>query len=337
MQTQWLSHVATVLFDPVHANRHLTRNALFTLGFRNIEAVTALIELRRCLELGMADLCIVDVTADEAEVCALIRDLRQGRLGPNPFVVVIATSWRQSGDLVRRVIESGADDLILRPLSTGTLKSRIEQQVEGRKSFVVTSTYIGPDRRRSPGRSEGEGLVEVPNSLRLKAKDGVLAGLPAATLAEMRRQVERLRIEKVAFHIGLACRLLAEHVENPDESYDVERELAGLGETAQDLKLRAMAGEFASLAPICEGIETAIAELKQSLKGAQARKTSAKPLALLAEFAKAVQLSVNAEKNETVFADEISSTVERIKTRRAAIAQERLEGEGPVVLKRNLA
>jgi DNA-binding response OmpR family regulator len=327
MQTQWLSHVATVLFDPVHANRHLTRNALFSLGFRDIEAVTAVMELRRALEMGTADLCVVDVTAEEAEVCALIRDLRHGRLGANPFPVVMATSWRQSGDLVRRVIESGADDLILRPLSTGTLKARIEQQIEARKSFVVTSTYIGPDRRRSANRGEGEGLIDVPNSLRLKAKDGVLAGLPAGELAEMRRQIERARIEKVAFHIGLACRLLGEYLENPDASYDVEGELAALSETTQDLKQRATASEYTGLTPICEGIEAAIGELKQNMKRDDARGACAKPLALLTEFSKAVQLSVNTEKQESVFADEISSTVDRIKSRRAAVTQDRQDGE----------
>jgi DNA-binding response OmpR family regulator len=332
MQTQWLPHVATVLYDPVHANRHLTRNALFTLGFREIEAVTSLMELRRALEAGTADLCVIDVSAEEAEICQLIRDLRHGRLGANPFPVIIATSWRQSGDLVRRVIESGADDLILRPLSTGTLKSRIEQQIETRKSFVVTSTYIGPDRRRSSQRAEGQGLVDVPNSLRLKAKEGVLAGMPAAELAEIRQRVERIRLEKDAFHIGLACRLLTEHLQTPDASYDVDAELAGLGEAAQDLKTRAGGVNFVSLAPLCEGIEEAVRELKQSMKAEEAGTKSAKPLALITEFAKAVQLSLNASKDEAAFADEIGQTVERIKSRRAAIVEERtgVEAQRPI-------
>jgi len=325
MQTQYLPHVATVLYDPVHANRHLTRNALFTLGFREIEAVTSLLELRRALEAGTADLCVADVTAEEPAVCQLIRDLRHGRIGDNPFVVVIATSWRQSGDLVRRVIESGADDLILRPLSTGTLKSRIDQQIEARKSFVVTSTYIGPDRRRSAGRSEGDGLIQVPNSLRLKAKDGVLAGMPATELADVRRRMERLRLEKDAFHIGLACRLIAEHIEKPDASYDVNAELAALAETALDLKARANGADFMMIAPLCEGIEGAVNDLKKSLSGEHSAEKSSKPLALLNEFAKAVQLALNTDKGEAAFAEEIGQTVERIKARRAAIVEERAE------------
>jgi hypothetical protein len=48
---------------------------------------------------------------------------------------------------------------------------------------------------------------------------------------------------------------------------------------------------------------------------------------LLTEFSKAVQLSVNTEKNETVFADEISSTVDRIKSRRASAGQDRADAE----------
>src|SRR5262249_43441075 len=101
------------------------------------------------------------------------------------------------------------------------------------------------------------------------------------------------------------------------------------GEAVLDLRQRASGSEFAMLIPICEGIDTAFAELKLGLRQADARSATTKPLALLGEFAKAVQLSVNVEKNETVFADEIGSTVERIKARRAAIAQERMDSEGP--------
>jgi DNA-binding response OmpR family regulator len=323
MQTQWLPHVATVLYDPVHANRHLTRNALFTLGFREIEAVTTLSDLRRVFELGSCDLCIVDVTNEESEACKLIRELRLGRLGANSFAVIIATTWRHSGDLVRTVIESGADDLLIRPLSTGTLKARIEQQVESRKHFVVTSTYIGPDRRRSAGRDESPGLIEVPNSLKLKVRDGILSGASTSEIQEIRRQIERQRVEKNAFHIALACQLIAEHLEAPDASYDLNRELTSLGETAADLKQRVAATEFATVAPFCEGLEAAVKELTQALKTGSKGDRAGKPLALLTQLSKGIQLALDAGKDESALSREIAETVERIKTRRAAIVEDR--------------
>lgn len=332
MQTQWLPHVATVLYDPVHANRHLTRNALFTLGFREIEAVTTLGDLRRVFELGSCDLCIMDVTSEETEACRLIRELRLGRMGNNSFAVIIATTWRHSGDLVRNVIESGADDLLIRPLSTGTLRARIEQQVEGRKRFVVTSTYIGPDRRRSAHRDDDQGLFEVPNSLKLKVRDGILSGPPISEIQEVRRQIERQRVEKNAFHIGLACQLIAEHLETPDASYDVDKELVSLAETAVDLKLRVAGTDFATVAPFCEGLEAAVKELTLALKSPRKSERAAKPLALLMQLSKAVQLALDAEKDEGVLSREIAETVERIKARRAALAEDKQAAETPAAV-----
>ena len=323
MQTQWLPHVATVLYDPVHANRHLTRNALFTLGFREIEAVTTLPDLRRVFEVGSFDLCIADVTNEEAEACKLIRELRMGWAGGNVFAVVVATTWRHSGDLVRHVIESGADDLLIRPLSTGTLKSRIEQQIDGRKRFVVTSTYIGPDRRRAVGREETSGLIDVPNPLRLKVRDGILSGPPASEVLEIRRVMERQRVEKDAFHIALACQLITEHVRSPDPRYDVDKELSGLAEIAADLKQRVASADFAAVAPFCEGLEAAVKELALAVKAVDRAKRTEKPIALLKQLSQAVHLALDTKKDEGALTREIAETVERITTRRAAVAEDR--------------
>jgi hypothetical protein len=239
---------------------------------------------------------------------------------------MIATTWRHSGDLVRNVIESGADDLLIRPLSTGTLRARIQQQVEGRKRFVVTSSYIGPDRRRSGSREEAPGLIEVPNSLKLKVRDGILSGAPPAAIQQIRRQIERERVEKNAFHIALACRLIGEHLETPDASYDLGKELKSLGEIAIDLKQRVAGADFVTVAPFCEGLEAAVKELTQALQGTVKPERAAKPLALLTQLAKAVQLALDTGKDEGMVAREVTEMVERIKARRAASAEDLPDG-----------
>ena len=89
----------------------------------------------------------------ETELCAMIQALRQGATGYNPFIVIIVTAWENNNALVGRVINSGADDLLLRPFSTAVLGNRIRTHVERRKGFVITSEYVGPDRRNDPARA----------------------------------------------------------------------------------------------------------------------------------------------------------------------------------------
>lgn len=317
MQPQFLPHVATLLYDPIHSNRHLTRNALFTLGFREVDVPVTVPELRRALELGDFDLAILDVTENEAEICALVHDLRHGRLGRNPFMVVVMTTWNQRGDLVRRVIDCGADDLLVRPLSTGQLKNRIAQQVDARKNFVVTSNYIGPDRRRDQNRKSDEDmLIAVPNSLQSKARDGVLSGPSATEINAVRANIDRKRIEQAAFHIAITCRLIQEHVANPTPGIDPQNEIAQLMQTVTDLCTRLVAPGFELVEMFAEGLTKAGDQLRGAMAGGDPAATQ-QPLALLAELAAGIRVALDPLKNEQSFAAEIGETVARIQARRA--------------------
>lgn len=322
MQTQYLPHVATLLYDPVHTNRHLTRNALFTLGFREVDVPVTVPELRRALELGDFDLAILDVTEDETEICSLVYDMRHGRLGRNPFMVVVMTTWNQRGDLVRQVIDSGADDLLVRPLSTGQLKNRIAQQIEARKSFVVTSNYIGPDRRRDQNRRSDDGvLIAVPNSLQSKARDGVLSGPSAAEINEVRSNIDRKRIEQAAFHIAITCRLINEQMQQTGTGPDLQREVVqhevvALMNSVTDLRARLTAPGFELVAVFAEGLSKAADQLSRALQSSDLD-SSRQPLALLGELATGIRVALDPSKNEASMASEIGETVARIQARRA--------------------
>src|SRR3546814_1821103 len=59
--------------------------------------------------------------------------------------------------------------LLVKPLSTRIILDRIETVALHRKPFVVTSDYIGPDRRKAVARRDSNvPLIEVPNPLREK-------------------------------------------------------------------------------------------------------------------------------------------------------------------------
>ena len=49
------------------------------------------------------------------------------------FSIEVATAWEKNASLVKRVVDSGADDLLLRPFSAAQLTSRIETHIQRRK------------------------------------------------------------------------------------------------------------------------------------------------------------------------------------------------------------
>lgn len=247
----------TLIYDPVGAHRNATRAALYTIGFRNIEVCGTLADLSRIIKRVPPDLVLCEAQGADAELCALIQTMRQGTSGhANPFLVIIVTAWEKSRPLVTRVLNSGADDLILRPFSTALLKSRIDTHTERRKDFVITHDYVGPDRRNDPNRSSNTPLFQPPNSLKMKARDGLNLSEAAARLSqELRVAKGTLTTEKLrrdAFQICILWRLLQE----PEDGTTADN-LSKLTNLAQTVAKRCREIELETALQWCDSIVAA--------------------------------------------------------------------------------
>src|ERR1043166_4263014 len=155
--------VDVLIYDPVSSNRTATRSAMYSLGFRKTETVSTLQDFVQAVQTCPPDIALCEAQGAADELCDVIQQLRQGSAGYNPFIVIIVTAWEKSAALINRVVSSGADDLLLRPFSTGVLGQRIEAHVDRRKGFVITTEYVGPDRRREGARPSNIELFEPPN------------------------------------------------------------------------------------------------------------------------------------------------------------------------------
>lgn len=60
-------------------------------------------------------------------------------------------TWGPPPELIREIVDAGADDILLHPTSRNLLKERIDTLTLDREPFVVSARYIGPDRRCVPG------------------------------------------------------------------------------------------------------------------------------------------------------------------------------------------
>src|ERR1700743_2578456 len=144
------------------------------------------------------DIALCEAQGQTDDLCAVIQQLRQGSAGFNPFIVIIVTAWEKSTALINKVVSSGADDLLLRPFSTAVLGQRVETHIERRKGFVITTDYVGPDRRTGSARPSHPESFDPPNSLKMKAKEKLSAEVIARKLdAELKSAREKLHQEKL--------------------------------------------------------------------------------------------------------------------------------------------
>ncbi len=300
-----------LVYDPVSANRNATRAALYTIGFRRIETVGSIEGFVESVRRRPPDLALCEVQGSEADLCETIQNLRQGLFVYNPFIVLIVTAWEQSASLVSRVLNSGADDLLLRPFSTSTLNARIRNHVEHRKSFLVTTDYVGPDRRRDSARPSNAELFEPPNSLRMKAQDRL--STEEATqrldreLKEARDVMTAEKLRRDAFQLCVLWRLM-QHKASASDEFKVD--LAKLKEKTRAVSRRCLDTEFEQASPVCQSILAAI----EGLEAGVDRNAS---MHLLGQSAFKLAETFSPEKTNEQHLDEVDATVALVKARMA--------------------
>jgi DNA-binding response OmpR family regulator len=253
----------TLIYDPVSANRAATRASLYNLGFRHIETVATLDAFTECIKRRPPDLAFCEAQSSDVRICDAIQMLRQGTSGYNPFIVIMVTSWENSSALVTRVIDSGADDLVLRPFSSAVLGGRIRAQIERRKNFVITSDYVGPDRRRDDSRPSDVELFAPPNSLKMKAQERFSSEETAQRLdAALKTARDILTSEKLrrdAFQICILWRLMQQGLPvMPAYPADI----AKLERVTRDVALRSRGTEFESCIEWCDSVLAALEGLQ---------------------------------------------------------------------------
>jgi CheY-like chemotaxis protein len=161
-----LGRVRAALYDPQYMNRQVTLGALQTLGVVQVEPLARVGDLEAALNSAPYDLFIAELQGGEDVVCDLVNRVRHRKTGPNPFIVVLLTTWDLNADAVRAVLNSGADDLLARPYTIAQLQQRLTGAALARKPFVVTADYVGPSRRNGSRDPEEGELFEVPNLMR---------------------------------------------------------------------------------------------------------------------------------------------------------------------------
>jgi len=215
MDYQVQTPLHTVMSETNPVVRAGIQAALFGKGIREVVSCKDGGSLQAALNEGMVDLLLIDSDLPDLDVCDLVQQIRRNNLGRNPFVVIIATVSNASQADIRKVINSGVDRVLCKPLPMSVVLDQVSQLARSRRPFVATDSYVGPTRRanRRPD-DDDETLLEAPNTMRCKmggrATERQLGRLVENGLArvhELRQQSTPLAISRaisrvLAFYDG---------------------------------------------------------------------------------------------------------------------------------------
>ena len=99
-------NVGLILCDPKHEHRRTSRTAVVAEGSRSIKDVSELEVIRDITEKSVPDLIIIDLDLPDGSTGELVRDVRNGNLGINPFIPIIAVTWEAKMDVVKVAVDA---------------------------------------------------------------------------------------------------------------------------------------------------------------------------------------------------------------------------------------
>ena len=305
-QEESFADASVLLIDPDKGSRDTIKTILHDRGFRKFRFGQTNAELAKEITKEHTDVLITETDLPDGDPCELIAAIRHNGVGNNPFLPIIVTTWQPTPEIVRKIVDSGSDDLVIKPVSVGGLVSRVENLIHNRKQFVVTSDYIGPDRHDTPGRTDDKSeLLEVPNALKT-----VVTGLPeeSAAQAEIHAMIAEINVQKLeryAVDIVSLVTILVPKVKERKFDDDAVKLLERLLDIAGDAHRRMEGTKYSHVSQLSDTLAKVTANLISHKD-----KAAEKDIRLLRPLSQAIQAGFDSSDVTAAAARAISNTID---------------------------
>lgn len=299
------AEASVLLIDPDKGSRDTIRTILFDRGFRHFRFGESNADIERELAEEPAHVLITETNLPDGDPTGLISAIRHSRTGDNPFLPIIVTTWKPTPDLVRRIVDSGIDDLVIKPVSVGGLVSRVENLIHNRKQFVVTSDYIGPDRHDTPGRNDDEAtLMEVPNALKSSVTGTPEEVTAQADVRKMIAEINLHKLERYAVDIVTLVNMLVPKIKQSLFDDAAIKLLERLQTIAGDSHRRMEGTKYAHVSELSDTLSQVTSNLLKNRE-----KSAEKDIRLLKPLSQAIQGGFDSSDVTAAAARAISDTI----------------------------
>jgi DNA-binding response OmpR family regulator len=284
--------------------RSTLKIALAHAGIEGIEHTGSIKTVTEALDQAVGpDILICDMGIDDGDACEYISAIRHNEVGRNPFLCIIGVTWTATVQDVTKVIDSGVDHLVSAPLSPQQILVRIRALARNRAPFVVTSDYIGPDRRRLEREISKIPLFDVPNSLQEKVEGNWDPNRFDKTIKSAVGDLSARRIDRQAEDIMVLAGLIADQSTIRGAAM-MEANFDRLANMVVDMDRGASNHGFYHISELCRACVGIVDEIRGS-RGYDVNKD----LELLKQLGRAIRTALNPENNSNNIARDIARTV----------------------------
>lgn len=231
-------------------------------GVVQVTTQTNLGVLRSLMTETTPDLIVLgaDVSPD---VFDFVRDIRHSKLGNNPFLMITTLVDNDQIAAVKKAMQAGTDDIIVKPLKEDALLQRLRRVTVNRQAFVVTSDYLGPDRR-AKNRPSSIRRIQVLNTMLEKAngKDIQIEEVKSAVEGSM-NEVLHARLDSNSYRLGFVCHIIIDAYETKTITPDVKDKILVLVDVLRDAAKTAERINEGELGLLCGSLAKQVEEIAE--------------------------------------------------------------------------
>ena len=121
---------------------------LRAMGFEHIHQARNGVQALSLLQQKPVHFMITEWDMPSMDGFSLIRRLRQDTSSPHRALPILMLTGRGEQSDVLQARDAGVNEFVIKPFATRTLFTRLQQIIDQPRGFVVTKSFIGPDRRR---------------------------------------------------------------------------------------------------------------------------------------------------------------------------------------------
>ena len=142
-----LSDVSVLLVDNNRTSSDILSQVLSGFGVRAMTKAETAKEALKILQAQSFDFIMADANLPEMDGYRLVQKIRRlpDQTSATTPIMVLSSHTRQAAIL--RARDSGANFVILKPITPKVLLDRIQWIAQEERMFVQTKSYAGPDRR----------------------------------------------------------------------------------------------------------------------------------------------------------------------------------------------
>ncbi len=303
MAGERFEEVTVVVADPDPRARTVAKKTLIKAGFRKILTGHSLSFVKQSFDIEMPELLIAETDLPDGDFAQFVNDLRHHKIGNNPFLVVSALTSNPTPELVKKVIQAGADDLLSKPFDVETLMRRVGRLIYERKPFVVTGDYVGPTRQAKSQKEANAERFNAPNTLKARAlNEGTIDEVQAMVDSAI-QTVNTKALESHAEDINELVTIVTPRLATGEMDATAKLCLDRLQYASEDANRRLGGTQYDHVSELCQTLLGIVNSIRNS-----GGTPAAKDVKLLTPLNKAIQLGFDKNADVTT-ARQISQAV----------------------------